>query len=399
MKIRRLLLVSTAVLGVAAVLAWAFAPRPVEVEVARVERGPFERSIDEDGRTRVRDRYVVAAPLAGRLARIGLREVDTVQVCSVLANLTPVLSPLLDERTQREQQARVEAARAQLARAGARAARARVAQAQADSDLKRSEQLASTGFIALTKLDSDRLAVDAAAREIETAIHEEHVARYDLQQAVAAAAAAVSPGSAHKAFEVRAPVGGQVLRVLAGSETSVALGTPLLELGDLSRLEIVVEMLTTDALQAPPGTAVRVERWGGPVELAGRVRRVEPAAFTKVSALGVEEQRVNVLVDLVDPRERWQALGDGYRVEVRVITLALANALQVPVSAVFPLPDNSGMAVYVVDGGRARQVPVDVGARNGRRAWIRKGLDEGVTVIDFAPTAVRDGGRVRARVP
>jgi HlyD family secretion protein len=361
-----------------------------------VERSPFERSIDEDGRTRVRDRYVVAAPLTGRLARIGLREGDTVQAGSVLANLTPVLPPLLDERTLREQQARVEAARAQLARAGARAARARVAQSQAAADFKRSEQLASTGFVALTKLDSDRLAVDAAARELETAIHEERVAGYDLQQAIAAAAA-MTPGPAREPFAVRAPVSGQVLRVLAGSETSVTLGTPLLELGDLSRLEIVVEMLTSDALQAPPGTVVRVERWGGSVELAGRVRRVEPAAFTKVSALGVEEQRVNVLVDLVDPRERWQALGDGYRVEVRVITLALGNALQVPVSAVFPLPDSSGMAVYVVEGGRARHVPVEVGARNGRRAWIRKGLDEGMTVIDFPPSGVRDGARVRPR--
>jgi HlyD family secretion protein len=203
-----------------------------------------------------------------------------------------------------------------------------------------------------------------------------------------------------------------VLRVLQTSEATVALGTPLIELGDTSRLEIVAELLTTDALAAHPGSRVRIERWGGPADLEGRVRTVEPAAFTKVSALGVEEQRVRVLIDLTSPHEQWQALGDGYRVGVRIVTLAQEAALQVPVSAVFPLPadathdaasDGGGAgkdathAVFVVDGGRARQVSVELGGRNGSMAWIRGGLALGQRVIVYPPASIRDGIRVSAR--
>ncbi|HJW12224.1 MAG TPA: efflux transporter periplasmic adaptor subunit, partial [Albitalea sp.] len=187
-----------------------------------------------------------------------------------------------------------------------------------------------------------------------------------------------------------------VLRVVQGSETTVALGTPLLEIGDTSQLEIVAELLTTDALQTPPGARVRIERWGGPGVLEGRVRRIEPAAFTKVSALGVEEQRVNVLIDLTSPPATWQALGDAYRVGVRIITLAQPSVLRVPVSAVFPRAEG-GMAVFVADGGRARLVPVELGGRNGSEAWVRSGVAAGSEVIVYPPAALRDGERVKAR--
>ncbi len=207
---------------------------------------------------------------------------------------------------------------------------------------------------------------------------------------------------------MRAPAAGRVLRVLQASETVVALGTPLLELGDVSRLEIVAELLTTDALAAKPGSRVVIERWGGPATLEGRVRSVEPGAFTKVSALGVEEQRVRVLIDITSPRDAWQALGDGYRVSVRIVTLAEDKAVQVPVSAVFPLPAGSAgagtdaesapsFAVFLSDGGRARLVPVVLAARNGSAAWIRSGLATGQQVIVYPPAAVRDGVRIAAR--
>jgi HlyD family secretion protein len=179
----------------------------------------------------------------------------------------------------------------------------------------------------------------------------------------------------------------------------VALGAPLLEIGDTTRLEIVAELLTTDALQAPPGARVVVVRWGGPGLLEGRVRSIEPSAFTKVSALGVEEQRVKVHIDLTSPPAAWAALGDGYRVGVRIVTLERGDALRVPVSAVFPRPggEADAMAVFAVVDGRARQLPVQLGGRNGRDAWITAGLQAGDRVIAYPPPAVRDGVRVTAR--
>jgi HlyD family secretion protein len=201
-------------------------------------------------------------------------------------------------------------------------------------------------------------------------------------------------------------VAGRVLRLLQTSEATVAVGTPLLEIGDTRRLEIVAELLTTDALRTRPGDRVRIDRWGGPATLEGRVRRVEPAAFTKVSALGVEEQRVNVLIDITSPREAWSALGDGFRVGLRIVLLSVPDALQVPVSAVFPLPrprdgpaPDPSMAVFGIVDGRARRLPVEVGGRNGSEAWIRAGLAEGDAVIVYPPATVADGARVEARRP
>ncbi len=398
--------------ALAIVLAWAFAPRPVEVELAAVTQGRFETSIDEDGKTRLADRYVVSAPLAGRLTRITLREGDAVAAGAVVATLTPVLPGMLDERTLRELQARVEGAQANIGRASTRIEGAKVALEQAQNEARRSEQLSQQGFIAATKLEDDRLAVAAAQKEVDAASAERHVATHDLQQARAALGAVRQPagGGSRAAFAVNAPAAGRVLRLLQTSEATVAVGTPLLEIGDTRRLEIVAELLTTDALAATPGRRVTIERWGGPATLEGRVRSVEPAAFTKVSALGVEEQRVRVLIDITTPPAQWQALGDGYRVSVRIVTLAEAQAVQVPVSAVFPLPAGAGgsdpdgggatparHAVFRVDGGRARLVPVTLGARNGSAAWITSGLAVGQPVIVYPPASVRDGVRVKAR--
>jgi len=323
-------------------LLWAFMPQPVAVEVAAVTQGRFETTIDEDGKTRLADRYVVAAALAGRLARIGLREGDPVEAGMTVATLTPVLPALQDERARRELRARVEAAEDNVARAAARVQRVQVALAQARTEQRRSEELSQQGFIAPTKLDADRLATEAAQRELDTAAAEQRIAGHDLEQARAALGAA-QPGAAARPFEVRSPIGGRVMRVLQQSETVVALGTPLIELGD------------------------------------------------------------------THPHAQWQALGDGFRVGVRIVTVAQEEALQVPVSAVFPLPaDGAGLgpdaaadppthAVFVVEGGLARQVPVRLGGRNGSAAWIRSGLALGTSVIVYPPATVRDGVRVRVR--
>ena len=377
-------------------MAWAFAPRPVEVEVATATRGHFEATIDEDGKTRLRDRYLVSAPLAGVVTRITLREGDTVRAGDPVATLTPVLSPLLDDRTLREQQVRVDIAQASVQRADARIERARVALQQARNEVARSEQLATQGFVSPTKLDTDRLAALATQKELDAAIQDRHVTVHEVEQARAAVAAVTRPGQA-RAFVLQAPVSGRVLRVAQTSEATVPLGTALVELGDVSRMEVVAELLTTDALQARPGSLVRIERWGGDGTLEGRVRLVEPEAFTKVSALGVEEQRVRVLIDLTSPPDKWQALGDGYRVSVRIVNQSQDQVLKVPVSAVFPRSDTAGAAVFVLDHGRARITPVDVAARNGADAWIRQGLQPGAIVIVYPPSTVRDGSSVRQR--
>lgn len=402
-----------AVLLLGALLAWAFAPRPQEVEVAAVVQGRFEAGIDEDARTRLRDRYAVSAPLAGRLERMALREGDAVQAGDVVARIQPALPALLDERGLREQQARVAAAQAGVQRAAVRSERSRAVLAQAQGDLRRTEQLAQQGFVAPTRLDAERLAVEVARKDVDLAGQDQQVARADLAQARAALDVVQRPGSAAggRAFEVRAPVAGRVLRVAQASEGMVGLGTVLVEVGDTAQLEVVAPLLSTDALQVRPGSSVRIERWGGPGTLQGRVRSVEPAAFTKVSALGVEEQRVNVLIDLTSPPAQWAALGDSYRVVVRVLTREAEGTTLVPVSALFPLPVANGsvppaaepaaprMAVFVVDEGRARRVPVVLEARGGTHAWVKEGLQAGAQVVVYPPAALADGGRVRLRAP
>ncbi len=406
-KIRNRILVGVAAAATVALLAWAFAPRPLPVETATATVGRFERSIDEDARTRVRDRYVISAPLAGQVSRIALREGDVVTPETVVATLTPALSPMLDARSEAQLAARVEAADAAVARAKSRIARARTALAQARDTLRRGEALARDRFISASQLQNDRLAVRAAEQELASAEEDRHVAGHELEQARAALGAAREDDRG--AFAVRAPVTGRVLRVVQTSAGTVALGTPLIELGDLAELEIVAELLTGDALQTTPGTPVRIERWGGAGTLNGRVRRIEPAGFTKVSALGVEEQRVNVLIELTDPPERWRALGDGYRVAVRLLVVVRDKVPTVPVGAVFPRPDGDGaataatsdaalpMAVFVIENGRARLREVMVADRNGRDAWIASGLRAGERVIVYPGDAIVDGARVEVR--
>ncbi|MBI3156412.1 MAG: HlyD family efflux transporter periplasmic adaptor subunit, partial [Burkholderiales bacterium] len=274
--------------------------------------------------------------------------------------------------------------------------------AKARGDAERSAQLAAQGFVSPDRADADRLAQQAAAQQLAAADAGRRVAEQELAMARAALDASRPGADAGQVFAVGAPVDGHVLRVLHASEGTVAPGTPLLELGDTAQLEIVAELLTADALQAAPGSEVRIGQWGGAGDLAGRVRRVEPSGFTKISALGVEEQRVNVRIDIVSPRTRWQALGDGFRVGVSILTQRVDDALRVPVSAVFPLPPagngvSPGFAVFVVEGGRARQRPVELGGRNARHAWIKGGLGDGAAVVIYPPAEVADGVRVQPR--
>lgn len=391
---KKTLLWAAAGAGALGLLAWAFAPRPVQVETVVVQVGRFEQSIEEDGRTRIRDRYTVSAPVAARLTRIGLKEGDRVKAGDPVAVLVPAMSALIDERSTREAQARYQAARANVSRALARVARAGVSQEEAQLELHRTEKLAREGFLSASRLDSARLALAGAKREVEGA-SAEHAAAVQDQAQAAAALQPVGPGNG-RPLTLHAPVDGVVLRVAQPSEATLPAGTALMDIGDPRRMEVVADLLTVDAVQAQPGARAVLERWGGP-PLAGRVRRVEPGAFTKVSALGIEEQRVKVLVDLEgEAPPAWQAMGDGYRVTLRVITRSVDGAVLAPVGALFPVGDG-GFAVYRVEDGRARLQVVEVGGRNGNDAWIRSGLRAGQAAVVYPPPAVADGKRVRVR--
>ena len=389
--------VAIGVLAAVIALAWAFSPRPVDVEAASVERGRFEQAIEEDGRTRLKERYTISAPVAARMARITLREGDRVAAGDAVAVLMPVMSSMVDDRSLREASARLQAANAGVSVADARIARARVAQEDARLELKRTEKLAREGFVAQARLDSVRLAADAAARDLDAARAQREVAVQDREQAKAVlrpANTALAPGAP---LIVRSPVAGVVLRVPAQSESTIPAGTALLDVGDPGRMEVLTQLLTTDAVQAGPDTRAVIERWGGPA-VSGRVRLIEPAAFTKVSALGIEEQRVNVLIDIDSPPQEWRAMGDGYRVTVRLITASAEGVLLAPVGALFPHADG-GMAMYLLDGSQARLKPVDVMGRNATVAWVRNGIEPGQQVIVYPPPTVADGKRVQVRKP
>jgi HlyD family secretion protein len=378
-----------------AALAWAFSPRPVEVEIATVRQGLFEQAIEEDGRTRLKERYTVSAPVAARLARITLREGDCIAAGEPVATLTPVMPSMIDERSAREAAARLKAAAAGVERAAARVERAKISLQEARLEQERSEKLAGDGFIAPSRLDATRLALAGARRELEMANAEREVAVQEQAQA-AAVLHPVTDGGKRRTLAVLSPVSGVVLRVVQPSEATVAAGAALLEVGDPSRMEVVSELLTTDAVQAQPGRRAVIERWGGP-PVEGQVRRVEPAAFTKVSALGIEEQRVNVLIDITAPPQTWRTIGDGFRVSVRIVTASVEHAVLVPVGALFP--HEQGMAVYKLDAKRVRLQPVEVAARNGGEAWVRTRLAPGETVVVYPPAALADGRKVRVRAP
>lgn len=395
MWIKRTLLVLLAIALVGA-LVLAFRPQPALVEVSEVTRGPFEQVIEDDGKTRVRERYVVSAPLAGKLQRITLKAGDAVTAGMVLAVIDPSSPALLDVRTERELTERVGGAEAARLRAAATVERARAALDKSRSDLERTRKLAVKSFVSAAQLEQVELEAKISLRELEAARYAEQAAAHDVAVA-RAALLQVRDGAAGKAsarrWEVRTPVAGQVLRVMQESEATVAVGAPLLEVGQPAELEVVVDVLSTDAVQIKPGAPVRLLRWGRAESLEGRVRRVEPAAFTKVSALGVEEQRVNVVIDLTSPAEKSQSLGDGYKVDASIIVASLDNAIKVPVSALFR--DGEQWAVFTIANSKAARRIVQLGRRGGMEAVVEKGLQPGEKVIVHPGDSVRDGRRIK----
>ena len=390
-------LLALAALALVTLLVWALWPAARLVETAVVTQGRFERAVQEDGRTRLRERYLVSAPLGGRLTRITLRQGDAVAKNAVVALLWPNTPAMLDERSTAEQLARANAMASNLARAQAGVGRASAALSQARANLTRSETLAEQGFVSPNQNETGRLDVRLREQELESARQEEAATRHELEQVRVALrqVSTAGPAAQQRPFEVRSPAAGRVLKITHSSETVVPAGATLMELGDPSRLEVVVDLLTEDAAQISPGTPVQLANWGGAAVLEGRVRLVEPAAFTKVSALGVEEQRVNAVVDITTAPTQWQSLGDGFKVDVRVLVQVVEQAIQVPVSALFPVGGRAGL--FVLEQGHARLREVEISARNGMQAWIRTGLTPGTTVIVYPDAKLKDGEAVRPR--
>jgi HlyD family secretion protein len=368
-------------------------PKPVKVETALALRGTLVVSVNEDGRTRVKDRYVVSAPLAGSVARITLRAGDSIQQGQVVARLLPARPPLLDSRSREEARAGVAAAVAGLRQAETAIDRARAALRFASREAERQRTLLRAGATAAQTAEEAELAEQVRRKDLASLEFGRRVAGSELRLARAALARIGSPS--REEFPVRAPVPGQVLRVLQESEAVVQPGAPLLEIGSPQSLEVVVDVLTTDAVHIKPGALVRIERWGGDSTLSGHVHRVEPSAFTQLSALGVEEQRVNVVIDLDPPRQRWARLGDGYRVEVSIVVWEGRDRLIIPGGAVFRQDD--GWAAYVLEGGRARLRPIELGRRNSSETEVLSGLSSGVSVVLYPTDQVRDGVRAESR--
>ncbi|MEZ5541344.1 MAG: HlyD family efflux transporter periplasmic adaptor subunit [Pseudomonadota bacterium] len=382
--------------AIAAALAWGFWPAPLLVERASVQRAPLTVTVEEEGMTRVKDRFVMSAPVAGYLQRIGLKVGDAVQQGQTVAVLEPLRPDVLDVRSRALADAKVAAARASVDAARQQAAAARAEAEFARSDHARKQQLQAQALVSREELDQAETRSRQAAAALRSAEFAVEVARYELEAAETALRYTVSDtaADAHEAVAIKAPVDSRVLAVHHESEGVVATGEPLMEIGDPAALEVAVDVLSADAVRIRTGTRVELLRWGGPAPLVAVVRTVEPTGFTKISALGVEEQRVWVIADLGSPRTEWAQLGDGYRVEATFQLWQEQDVLQLPASALFRV--GADWSVYVIDHGRARLRKVDTGRSNGLATQILAGLEAGAAVILHPDDRIGDGVRVKA---
>jgi HlyD family secretion protein len=397
------------IIGLAAIAAigifLGLRPQPVAVETAVVKMAPLRVTVDEEGKTRLRNRYVIMAPVAGYMPRLSWKAGDAVRAGALITSLEPPRPAVLDARAREQGMARVAAAEAGLSvtqsRTGALEEQLRSARADLDywrAQQTREESLRRSGDIPAARLERTvtevrraEAAVAAAEKTLTTTRSEIESARTEIAAARAALRNSAAPATGER-IPVVAPSAGRVIRVIRESEGVVAPGEPLLDLGDAHAIEVMVEVLSADAVRIAPGMRVLLERWGGDTTLEARVRVVEPGGFTKISALGVEEQRVRVVADLVSPGDQWQALGDGYRVEAAFVLWEADRVLQIPANALFRTGE--GWSVFVNDNGVARRRNVKVGHRSGIAAEILDGLREGDSVITHPDDTVEDGKAV-----
>jgi len=372
-------------LALAALIVIGLWPQPAPVETARVTVGTLRATVNEEGQTRIRQRYLISAPVTGHLRRIALKAGADVQAAETeLAVIDPVSPTLLDARTHALTEARRDAVAANVEKA-------RAAGAFAASELRRIQELYAQKSVAIQELESVQWRATSAAKDLDAA--EGMLRQVEAELAEFASNSGSPINSGRRPTEVKAPTSGRVLRVFEENARVVTAGTPLLEIGDPADLEVVVEVLSRDGAAIAPGTKVELEQWGGGEPLTARVRLVEPAAFTKVSALGVEEQRVNVIADLLTPPEQRRSLGDGFRVEARIVVWETSQALKVPAGALFRRAQQ--WAAFVVTDGRARLRPVEAGRSSGAETQVLDGLKAGEEVILYPGERVQNGQRVK----
>src|SRR5688572_3978021 len=385
---KRIVRIALVVLVLAAILLWAFSPSPVQADFATAQKGVLQVTVEDEGRTRVRDRYVVSAPVPGRMQRIELEPGDPVVASkTVVARFAPTDPALLDVRTRAELEARARAAESAIGAARAERERLQSELKFAQSELKRARELLAAGAISVRELEdverrvtTFQRAIESADFNVRTAGHQLEVARASLRQTREGSIATIP---------LYSPVSGVVLRLLQESARVVPTGEPLIEVGNLGGLEIVADFLSSAAVNVKAGQPVLIDQWGGDKPLRGRVRRVEPSGFTKISALGVEEQRVNVLIDFEEPGEIRERLGDGYRVEARIIIWSKDDVLKVPTSSLFR--EGTEWAVYKVVDNAAQLQMVAVGQRSGLEAEVLSGLAEGDQIVVYPSDAIRPG--------
>lgn len=383
-----------ATLALAVLLVFAFRPRPVLVDIGEITRGPLTVAVRDEARTRARNVYVVSAPVSGRLLRVGNRAGERVEAGAVIAIIQPAPATFVDERSRQEIQAGVRSAEAALAlaRAELEAAEARLAHARLEAG--RTETLFAASVVSQSALDRARLEVLTAAAAVGNARAGVGVRQAGLE-AARVRLNEPAAGSSARSVRIRAPVGGRVLRVLQESESVIGQGAPVMEIGDPGDLEVVAELLSSDAARISAGAAAVIDAWGDGPAVRGRVRQVEPYGFLKVSALGVEEQRVNVIIDPVAPPAAWSAVGHGYRVEAAVTVWRAEAVLRTPVSALFR--HQGQWAVFKVEGNRAHLQRVGIGHNNGELAEVRAGLMPGERVVLHPGQSIADGVAVRIR--
>ena len=393
--LRKLLLWGLGI-GLLALAGYGLKPKPIPVETAEVTRGALTVHVVEEGKTRIRNRYIVAAPVAGNMRRVTLKAGDEVKAGETLLTvIEPGLAPLLDARTQAQAEARIQGAEAARSRAEEMLEMARTTAQYAQANWNRVKKNIGEGSISVTDRDNIELEAKMREREVRAGEFALKVADYELAQSQAALLSLTSAGSG-AVVELKAPVSGRVLKVQQESAMMVTPGTPILEIGDPADLEIEAEILSRDAVGMKPGAEVLVDQWGGDVPLKARVRRVEPAAFTKVSALGVEEQRVIVLSDLDPLPPEAKVLGDRYRVEVRVAVWHDGDVMLAPGGSLFR--EGAEWKTFVLKESKAEKVTVQIGHTDGKMAEVLSGLEPGMSLLMHPPDSVVDGSEVVRRV-
>ena len=370
---------------------------PIAVETGTVTRGPLTVTVLEEGKTRIRHRYLITPPVAGYLNRVPLRAGDRIEAGkTVLATVQPQPAGFLDPRARAEAEARVKASEAARMQRETQIERVRAALDLAQKEMVRAKELKKSGAIAAKDWDTAESQVSMLTRDLNTAQFAMQVSEFELAQARAALNQVQTPQTENiDPLKIIAPVDGYVLNVFEESARMVMAGTQIMEVGDHTDLEAEIELLSSDAVGVQPGADVSIEQWGGEKPLRGKVTVVEPGGYTKVSALGVEEQRVKVRVNFLDPLPPGTTLGDRFRVEARIVTWHGENVLQVPTGALFRR--GGDWMTFLFEGGKARQAKVEIAHNNGVAAEVRSGLTQGQRVILHAPDAVADGAKVEAR--